>query len=99
MERAEQEALLDLYPSAREGLLERWRYRMRVAEAATAYKEGDEVGEALFSETEDEAEDNASSDESRLHWRQRGPAPPRPCGANNKAEDTAGYAEAPPHQQ
>ena len=60
---AEQEVLLDSYRSAREGRLERWRYRMRVAEAAAAYKEaskeGDEAGEALFGETEDEAEDNA----------------------------------------
>ncbi len=39
MERAEQEALLDSYRSARKGRLERWRYRMRVAEAAAAYKE------------------------------------------------------------
>ena len=42
---------------------------MRVAEAAVAYKEGDEAGEVLFGETEDEAEDNASSDESPLRWR------------------------------
>ena len=46
---------------------------MRVAEAAAAYKEaskdGDEAGEALFGETEDEAEDNAGSDESLLRWR------------------------------
>ena len=68
---------------------------MRVAEAAAAYKEG----EALFGETEDEAEDNASSDESMLCWHRRGPAPPRPRGANNEAEDTAGSAEAPPRQQ
>ena len=44
--------------------------RMRVTEAAAAYKEaskdGDEAGEALFGETEDEAEDNAGSDESLL---------------------------------
>ena len=76
---------------------------MRVAEAAAAYKEaskeGDEAGEALFGETEDEAEDNAGSDESPLRWRRRGPAPPRPRGANNEAEDTAGSAEAPPRQQ
>ena len=92
-----------MYRSARKGRLERWRYRMRVAEVAAAYKdaskEGDEAGEALFGETEDEAEDNAGSDESLLHWRRRGPAPPRPCGANNEAEDTAGSAEAPPRQQ
>ena len=62
----EQEALLDSYRSARKGRLERWRYRMRVAEAAAAYKEGYEVGEALFGETEDKAEDNAGSDESPL---------------------------------
>ena len=72
VERAEQEALLDSYRSTRKGHLERWRDRMRVAEAAAAYKEasneGDEVGEALFGETEDEAEDNASSDESMLRW-------------------------------
>ena len=41
-----------------------------------ASKEGDEAGEALFGETEDEVEDNASSDE---------PPPPlastRPCSA------------------
>ena len=43
-ERAEQEALPDSYLSAREGRLERWRCRMRVAEAAAAYKEGDEAG-------------------------------------------------------
>ena len=41
MERAEQEALLDSYRSAREGRLEHWRYRMRMVEAATAYKEDD----------------------------------------------------------
>ena len=45
---------------------------MRVTEAAAAYKEAskedDEAGEALFGETKDEAEDNASSDESPLHW-------------------------------
>ena len=103
MERAEQEAPLNLYRSTREGRLERWRYRMRVAEAAAAYKEaskeGDEAGEALFGETEDEAEDNAGSDESPLRWRRRGPAPPRPRGANNEVEDTAGSAEAPPCQQ
>ena len=102
-ERAEQEALLDSYRSARKGRLERWRYRMRVAEAAAAYKEaskeGDEAGEALFGETEDEAEDNAGSDESPLRWRRRGPAPPRPRGTKNEVEDTAGSAEAPPRQQ
>ena len=69
-ERAEQEALLDSYRSAREGRLERWWYRMRVAEAAVAYKEGDEAGKALFGENEDEAEDNAGSDESPLRWHQ-----------------------------
>ena len=68
-ERAEQEALLDSYRSACEGRLKRWRYHMRVAEATAAYKEGDEVGEALFGKTEDEAEDNAGSDESPLRWR------------------------------
>ena len=31
--------LLDSYRSARKGRLERWRYRMRVAEVAAAYKE------------------------------------------------------------
>ena len=98
MEWVEQEALLDSYHSARKGRLERWRYRMRVAEAAVAYKEGDEAGKALFGETEDEAEDNGASDKSPLRWRRRGPAPPRSRGANNKAEDTAGYAEGPPHQ-
>ena len=60
--------MLDSYRSARKGYLERWRYRMRVAEAATAYKEGDEAGEALFGETEDEVEDNVGSDEiGRAH--------------------------------
>ena len=102
-ERAEQEALLDSYRYARKGRLERWRERMRVVEAAAAYKEaskeGDEAGEALFGETEDEAEDNAGSDESLLRWRGRGPAPPRPRSANNEAEDTVGSAEAPPCQQ
>ena len=68
MERAEQEALLGSYRSVREGRLESWRYRMRVAEAATAYKEGDEAGEALFGETEDETKDNAGSDKSPLCW-------------------------------
>ena len=72
-ERAEQEALLDSYRSAREGRLERWRYRMRLAEAVAACKEaskeGDEAGEALLGEAEDEAEDNADSDESPLRWR------------------------------
>ena len=63
---------------------------MRVAEATAAYKEGDEAGEALFGETEDKVEDNAGSDESLLRWPQRGPAPPRPRGTNNEAEDTAG---------
>ena len=87
---------------------------MRVAEAAAAYKEaskeGDEAGEALFGETEDEAEDNAGSDESPLRWRRRGPAapttrqrtppaPPRPRPANNEVEDIAGSAEAPPCRQ
>ena len=72
---------------------------MRVAEAAAAYKEGDEAGEAMFGKTEDEAQDIASSDKSPLHWRRRSPAPPRPRGANNEAEDTAGSAEAPPCQQ
>ena len=43
---------------------------MRVAEAAAAYKEGDEAAEALFGETKDEAEDNAGSDESPLRWHQ-----------------------------
>ena len=98
VERAEQEVLLDSYRSAREGRLERWRYRMRVAEAAAAYKEGDEAGEALFGETEDEAEDHAGSDESPRCWHRRGPAPPRPRGANNEAEDTAGSAKAPPRR-
>ena len=42
---------------------------MRVAEAAAAYKEGDEAGEALFGKTEDEVEDNVSSDECPLCWR------------------------------
>ena len=105
MEWVEQEALLDSYRSARKGRLERWRYRMRVEESTAAYKEagkeGDEAGEALFGETEDEAEDNAGSAESPLRWRRRGPAvptmrqrtppaPPRPRPANNEAEDTAG---------
>ena len=72
---------------------------MRVAEAVVTYKEGDEASEALFGETEDEAEDNAGSDESPLRWRRRGPAPLRPRGANNEAEDTAGSAEAPPRRQ
>ena len=99
----DKEALLDSYRSAREGRIERWRYRMRVAKAAAAYKEaskeGDEAGEALFGETEDEGEDNAGSDESPLRWRRRGRAPPRPRGANNEAEDTAGSTEASRCQQ
>ena len=110
-EQAEQEALLESYRSACKGRLERWRYRMWVAEAAAAYKEaskeGDEAGEALFGETEDEAEDNAGSDESPHRWRRRRPAAPttrqrtppaplRPCPANNEAEDTAGSAEGSP---
>ena len=103
VERAEQDALLDSYCSTRKGRLECWQYRMRVAEAAAAYKEaskeGDEAGEALFGETEDEVEDNAGSDDSPLRWRQRGPTPPRPCGTNNEAKDTAGSAEALSHQQ
>ena len=37
---------------------------MRVAEVAAAYKEGDEASEALFGETDDEAEDNAGSAEA-----------------------------------
>ena len=76
---------------------------MRVAEAAAAYKEaskeGDEAGKALFGKTEDEAEDNAGSDESPLRWRRRGPTPSRPRDANNEAEDTAGSTEAPRRQQ
>ena len=72
---------------------------MRVAEAAAAYKEGYEAGKALFGETEDKAEDNAGSDKSPLRWRRRGPAPSRPRGANNEAEDTAGSGEVPPRQQ
>ena len=67
----EQEALLDSYRSARKGYLERWRYRMRVAEATAAYKEGDDAGEVLFGETKDEAEDIAGSAEAP-HCRQRG---------------------------
>ena len=118
-ERAEQEALLDSYRSTHKGCLERWRYRMQVAEVAAAYKEaskeGDEVGEALFGETEDEAEDNAGSDESPLRCvdeallhrgpvvpttrKRTPPAPPMPCPANNEAEDIAGSAEAPPCRQ
>ena len=94
MERAEQEVLLNSYRSARKGRLERWRYRMRVAEVAAAYKEGDEAAEALFGETEDEAEDNAGSDESPLRWRRRRPAPPTPREANNEAADTTGSAKA-----
>ena len=93
------------YRSARKGRLEHWRYRMRVVEAMAAYKEGDEAGEALFGETEEEAEDNAGSDESALRWRRRGPAAPitrqrtppapsRPCPANNEAKDIASLAEA-----
>ena len=66
---AEQEALLDSYRSACKGRLERWRYRMWVAEAAAAYKEGDEAAEALFGETEDKVEDNVGSDESPLRRR------------------------------
>ena len=62
-------ALLDSYRSARKGCLVHRRYRMQVVEAAAAYKEGDKAGEALFGETEDEAEDNACSDESLLCWR------------------------------
>ena len=46
---------------------------MQVVEASDAYKEaskeGDEAGEALFGDTEEEAEDNAGSDESLLRWR------------------------------
>ena len=106
-ERAKQEALLDSYRSTRKGLLERWRYHMRVAEAATAYKKGDEAGEALFGETEDKAEDNGGSDESPLRWRRRRPAaptmrqrtlpaPPRPHPAGTEGEDFPRSAEAPP---
>ena len=80
---------------------------MRVAEATAAYKEGDEAGEALFGETEDEAKDNASSDESPPRWRRRGPAapttrqrtppaPPRPHPTGNEGEDFPRSAEAPP---
>ena len=80
---------------------------MRVAEAAAAYKEGYEAGKALFGETEDEAEDNAGSDESPLRRLRRGPAPPttrqrtspaqpRPHHAGNVGEDFHGSAEAPP---
>ena len=45
---AEQEALLDSYRTARKGRLERWRYRMRVAEVAATYKEDDEAGGAVW---------------------------------------------------
>ena len=58
--------MLNSYCSARKGRLERWRYRMRVAEAAAAYKEGDEAGEVSFGETEDEAEDNVGANESLI---------------------------------
>ena len=58
-----------MYRSAHEGCHECWRYRMRVAEDATSYKEGDEAGEAMFGEAGDEAEDNAGSNESPLRWR------------------------------
>jgi hypothetical protein len=106
-ERAEQEALLESYRSARESRLMRWRYRMRVAEVAAAYKEGDEAGEALFGETDDEAEDNAGFVETPprrhrgggLRRLRRGPAPPRLRPANNEAEDIAGFTEAPPCRQ
>ena len=91
--------MLDSYRSAREGRLKCWWCRMRVVEAAAAYKEGDEAGAAVFGEIGDETEDNAGSDESPLRWHRRGPAPPRPRGANNEAEDTAGSTEAPPRQQ
>ena len=65
-------------------------------DVSPAYKEGDEADEALFGETEDEAEDNAGSDESPLHWRRRGPAPPRPHPAGNEGEDFPRLYEAPP---
>ena len=44
-ERVEQEALLDSYRSTRKGCLEHWQYRMRVAEAAAAYKEASKEGD------------------------------------------------------
>ena len=80
---------------------------MRVAEVVAAYKEGDEAGEALFGETEDEAEDKAGSDEAPLRrgpaaptMRQRTPSsPPSPRPTNNEAEDITGSAEAPPCRQ
>ena len=99
----EQEALLDSYRSAARaassagGTACGWR-RLRPPTKRLA-KRGDEAGEALFGKTEDEAEDNAGSDESPLRWRRQGPALPRPRSANNEAEDTAGSTEAPPRQQ
>jgi hypothetical protein len=57
---------------------------MQVAEVAAAYKEGDEVGEALL---------------ARLTTRQRTmPAPPRPRPAGTKAKDFASFGEALLHQ-
>ena len=86
--------LLDSYHSARETRLVRWRYRMLVVEVAATYKEG----EALFGETESEAEDNAGSAESLLCWHRRGPALQRPRRANNEAEDTASSVDTPPRR-
>ena len=113
-EQAEQEALLDSYCSACKGRLKHWQYSVQVAEAAAAYKEvskeGDEAGEALFGETEDEADDNAASprsagiDKALLRrgpaaptTRQKtSPAQPRPHPAGNMGEDFHHSAKAPP---
>ena len=85
---------------------------MRVVEAVAAYKEGDEAGEALFGETEDEQRTmpaptsprSAGVDKSLLRrgpaaptMRKRTPpAPPRPHPAGNEGEDFSRSTEVPP---
>ena len=49
---------------------------MRLAEVAAACKEDDEAGDALFGDTDNEAEDNASSAEA-LPRQHRGGGLPR----------------------
>ena len=87
MEWAEQEALLESYCSTRESRLARWRYRMRVAEVAATYKEDDEAGEALFGETDDEAEDNAGSAEAPPYRQQGGGFPSLRRGTARRQRD------------
>ena len=113
-ERAEQEALLDSYLSAREGRLERGRYRMRVAGRPPTKRAIKRARHCLARPRTRQrtmpaptSPRSAGVDEALLSrgpaaptTRQRTPpAPPRPRPANNEAEDIAGSAEAPPCRQ